>query len=106
MRGIFFRHVLRDIGMRRSASGPCCWCCCSTNQLAFVLGRAAIGQIPGSLVLELVLLSLRENLTVILPFAVLLGCVLGLGRLYHDSEIAAAQACGIGMVRSSRRRVS
>ena len=46
--------------------------------------------------IELVLLSLRENSVVILPIAVLLGCVLGLGRLYHDSEIAAAQACGIG----------
>ena len=45
---------------------------------------------------ELVALSLRDNLIVILPFAVLLGVVLGLGRLYHDSEIAAAQAGGIG----------
>ncbi|MEY2854058.1 MAG: hypothetical protein RL030_1190, partial [Pseudomonadota bacterium] len=29
------------------------------------------------------------------PISVLLGTVLGLGRMYHDSEIAAAQACGI-----------
>jgi lipopolysaccharide export system permease protein len=65
-------------------------------QFAFVLRRAADGQLPGSLVFELVTLTLRGNLTVILPFAVVLGVVLGLGRLYHDSEMAAAQACGIG----------
>ena len=41
-------------------------------------------------------LSLRGNLVIILPFAVLLGAILGLGRLYHDSEITAAQACGVG----------
>jgi lipopolysaccharide export system permease protein len=52
--------------------------------------------VPAALVGELVLLSARQNATVILPIAVLLGTVLGLGRLYHDSEIAAAQACGIG----------
>jgi lipopolysaccharide export system permease protein len=32
---------------------------------------------------------------VILPFALLLGIVMALGRLYHDNEIAAAQACGM-----------
>ena len=41
-------------------------------------------------------LSLRENAMVILPISLLLGVILGLGRLYHDSEIAAAQACGVG----------
>jgi len=67
-----------------------------TNQLAFIMGRAASGQIPAGLVFELVRLSLVENSILVLPVAVLLGGVLGLGRLYHDSEIAAAQACGIG----------
>lgn len=67
-----------------------------TNQLAFILGRAAEGQIPASAVLELVWLSLRENTTIILPVALMLGIVIALGRLYHDSELAAAQACGIG----------
>ena len=96
VRGIFFRHVLRDIGIATFGVGAVLFVLLLTNQLAFVLGRAASGQIPGSLVMELLLLSLLENSVVILPIAVLLGCVLGLGRLYHDSEMAAAQACGIG----------
>lgn len=96
VKGLFFRHVLRDVAAATAGVGGVLLVLLLTNQLAFVLGRAASGQIPGSLVLELVTLSLIENSVVILPIAVLLGGVMGLGRLYHDSEIAAAQACGIG----------
>jgi lipopolysaccharide export system permease protein len=32
----------------------------------------------------------------VLPIALLLGIVLALGRLYHDSEMTAAQSCGTG----------
>lgn len=96
VKGIFFRHVLRDAGVATLGVGVLLLVLLLTNQLAFILGRAATGQIPASLVLELVRLSLVENSVVIMPIAVLLGGVLGLGRLYHDSEIAAAQACGLG----------
>jgi lipopolysaccharide export system permease protein len=95
-RGIFFRHVLRDVAFATAGVGVLLLVVLVTYQLAFVLGRAADGQVPRELVLQLVGLSLRGNLTIILPFAVLLGTVMGLGRLYHDSEMAAAQACGVG----------
>ena len=36
------------------------------------------------------------NLSVIVPVGLLLAIVLALGRLYHDSEMAALQACGFG----------
>jgi lipopolysaccharide export system permease protein len=94
--GIFFRHVLREIALATIAVAVVLLVLLLTNQLAFVLGRAADGVIPSQLVFELLGLSLRQNIMVILPISVLLGCILGLGRLYHDSEMAAAQACGIG----------
>lgn len=97
MRGIFYRHVLRSIGQSTLATGLILLTVLFAYQLSFVLGRAADGQLPASLVLELVALTLRGNLTIILPFAVVLGVVLGLGRLYHDSEISAAHAGGIGL---------
>jgi len=96
MRGIFFRHVLRDICTSTAAVAVVLLVVLLAYQLAFILGRAADGQIPATIVLPLVGLSLRGNLTIILPFSVLLGTTLGLGRLYHDSEITAAQACGAG----------
>jgi lipopolysaccharide export system permease protein len=95
-RGIFYRHVLRDVAVATLGVAAVLLVLLLTNQIAFMLRRAADGQVPASLVGELVMLSLRGNATIILPIAVLLGTVLGLGRLYHDSEIAAAHACGIG----------
>jgi lipopolysaccharide export system permease protein len=96
MGGILFRHVLRDISVSTAAVAVVLLVVLLTYQLAFVLGRAADGQIPSDIVLPLVGLSMRGNLIIILPFAVLLGTTVGLGRLYHDSEITAAQACGMG----------
>lgn len=96
MISLFSRHVLRDIAAATLGVGAVLLVLLLTNQLAFIMGRAASGQIPAALVFELVRLSLVENSILVVPVAVLLGGVLGLGRLYHDSEIAAAQACGIG----------
>lgn len=96
--GIFFRHVLRELAAQTVIVAVVLLAVLVIYQFSFVLGRAADGQIAGTTVPRLVLLSLRTNLGVILPFAVLLGVVLGLGRLYHDSEITAAQASGIGRV--------
>jgi lipopolysaccharide export system permease protein len=64
------------------------------NQVAAVLQRAAVNQYPQGVVLELILLGALQNLAVLLPFGLLLGVVLAFGRLYHDSEMAAALACG------------
>jgi lipopolysaccharide export system permease protein len=94
-RGIFFRHVLREIAVSTLVTGLVLVVVLATYQLAFVLKRAAAGEVSGAMVPELALLALRTSLTVIVPFALLLGIVLALGRLHHDNEIAAAQAGGV-----------
>ena len=65
------------------------------NQVAAVLERAAAGQFPQGVVLELIYLGMLQYLSILVPFGLLLGIVLALGRLYHDSELAAAFACGV-----------
>lgn len=67
-----------------------------TNQVARVLQRAAENQYPRDVVLELIALSAVQNVAVLLPVGLLLGVVLAFGRLYHDSEMAAAFSCGVG----------
>lgn len=93
---IFLRHVLREIAVQTLLVALVLLAVLVIYQFSFVLGRAADGQIEGATVPRLVLLSLRTNLGVILPFAVLLGLVLGLGRLYYDSEVTAALSGGMG----------
>lgn len=66
------------------------------NQIAGVLERAAVNQYPQGVVLELIGLGALQNLSILLPIGLLLGVVLAFGRLYHDSEMAAALACGVG----------
>src|ERR1039457_4044147 len=63
------------------------------NQVGVVLARAAQLQYQKGYVLELIGLSAVQNVAILLPF------VLVFGRLYHDSEMAAAQACGVGVAR-------
>jgi lipopolysaccharide export system permease protein len=66
------------------------------NQLSRVLGQAADNQYGRHVVVDLIALGAIMNLSVVVPVGLLLAVVLTLGRLYHDSEIAALQACGYG----------
>jgi lipopolysaccharide export system permease protein len=47
-------------------------------------------------VLQLIWLGALQNLSILIPVGLLLGVVLAFGRMYHDSEMAAALACGVG----------
>ena len=69
------------------------------NQIGAVLARAAQLQYQKGYVLELIGLSAVQNVAILLPFGLVVGIVLAFGRLYHDSEMAAAQACGVGVAR-------
>ena len=93
--GILFRHILREMALATAGVAAVLMVLLVTNQLAFMLGRVAAGQVPGPLLLEMVGLAVMQNCSVILPISLLLGVTLALGRLYHDSEMAAAQACGM-----------
>jgi lipopolysaccharide export system permease protein len=70
-----------------------------TNQMARVLARAAENQYPQQVVLQLIGLGALQDVSIIMPIGLLLGVVLAFGRLYHDSEITAALACGVGAAR-------
>jgi lipopolysaccharide export system permease protein len=67
-----------------------------SNQLARVLSQAAANDFPRHVVLALIALTSAGYLSVIVPIGFFLAIVLGLGRLYHESEMAAMQACGVG----------
>jgi len=67
-------------------------------QVVGVLERAATNQFPPGVVLELIWLGALQYLSILLPVGLLLGVVLAFGRLYADSEMAAALACGAGPV--------
>jgi lipopolysaccharide export system permease protein len=67
-----------------------------SNQLARVLSQAAANNFPRSVVLSLIGLTSAGYLTVIVPIGFFLAIMLALGRMYHESEMAAIQSCGVG----------
>ena len=91
---ILDRYILREVVVSWLAVTGVLLAILITNQVARVLERAAEAQYPRGVVLELIALSTVQNLSMIMPVALLLAIVLALGRLYHDSEMTAAQACG------------
>ena len=46
--------------------------------------------------LTLIGLTSAGYLTVVVPIGFFLAIMLALGRLYHESEMAAIQSCGVG----------
>ncbi len=60
-----------------------------------VLADASEGDIPGQLVMSIILLNLPQLAGLILPLSVFLGVLLAYGRIYADSEMTIFHACGI-----------
>lgn len=66
-----------------------------SNQLASVLSRVANSGFSSGVVMRLLWLTSLEQLVILIPIGLFLAIMLALGRLYHESELAAMQACGI-----------
>jgi lipopolysaccharide export system permease protein len=66
------------------------------------LSDAVSGQIPGSIVIILILLRISISLEVLLPTTLYLSVIIAMGRLYKDSEMTALSACGVSTSRVLR----
>jgi lipopolysaccharide export system permease protein len=96
------RYLLREVTMTFIAVTGVLLVVLLSNQFARVLGQAAANGFPANIVLTLIGLTTLQQLTVLVPIGLFLGIVLALGRLYHESEMTAMTACGIGPLRIYR----
>jgi lipopolysaccharide export system permease protein len=96
LRQILDRYILREVVASWLVVTGVLFVLLLTNQVARVLERAAENQYPQGVVLTLIGLGSLQYLSLMMPVGLLLGVVLAFGRLYHDSEMAAATACGVG----------
>ena len=72
------------------------------DRFSRILSDAAAGAVSPELIVQILALKLVEKLPVFLPLALYLAVLIGLGRLYRDSEVVAFGAGGIGLWRLSR----
>lgn len=90
------RYLLREVGQTWVAVTLVLLLILVTNQFAAVLGDAAASQIPRDAIVRVMVLTIVQYLTILVPLSFFLAIMLSLARLYHDSEMAAMMACGIG----------
>ena len=93
---IFDRYLLREVIQGWLAVTIVLWLILVSNRMVRYLADAATGEIPGSMVFKLVGLKMIWYVGHVVPFALALGVVLGLGRLYRDNEMQVMSACGVG----------
>lgn len=96
---ILQRYLLREMSVNFAGVTLVAVALLMVNVVGSVLARAASLQYQKGFVLELIGLGAAQDVAILLPFGLLVGIVLAFGRLYHDSEMAAAQACGVGVAR-------
>ena len=64
------------------------------DKLIQLLEKAATGNIPANKVLYIVMLRIPELAQTVMPFALYMGLIMGLGRLYSSQEMSVLR-CGI-----------
>ena len=72
------------------------------NTLMRILGSITRRELPADALWSMLTINVVHNMLALLPLSLYLGIVLGMGRLYRDSEMSAMSACGIGTVRLLR----
>lgn len=99
---ILDRYLAREIGANWVGAALVLTLIFAGQQVVRILDRVVSGELKGPVVLDLVGYTLLGNLTILLPFALYLAILLGIGRLYRDSEMAAMAACGYGELQVAR----
>ena len=67
-----------------------------SNQLIQYLNRAASGNIPGVIIMKLMMLELPTLMSLLIPLGFYIALLLAYGRLYAESEMTVLRACGYG----------
>jgi len=93
---IFDRYLLKEVIYGWLAVTIVLWLVLISNRLVLFLSDAASGDIAASVIFKLLGLKMVWYMVHIVPFALALGVVLGLGRLYRDNEMTVMSACGVG----------
>jgi lipopolysaccharide export system permease protein len=90
------RYIFREVAETWIAVTGVLFVIMLSNQLARVLSQAAANDYPRDVVAALIGLTSAGYLTVVVPIGFFLSIMLALGRMYHESEMAAVQSCGVG----------
>ena len=96
MFSILDRYILREIFWTWISVTGVLLSILLSNKFSRFLGDVAADRIPKEAIFSLLGYSTIYYLLILIPIGLFLAILLGLGRLYQDSEMSAIKACGVG----------
>jgi lipopolysaccharide export system permease protein len=96
MLSILDRYFLRELGQTVAATAIVLLAIMSGTTFAQVLKQVANGSFPASVMFEVLGLNMLDSLSTMLLFAVFIGVLLALGRMYRESEMHVLASSGMG----------
>ncbi|ASQ46680.1 LPS export ABC transporter permease LptF [Legionella clemsonensis] len=93
---LIFRYLAKEVFVTLTALTAILLLIFMSNQFVQYLNRAAAGNIPGMIIMKLMMLELPNLMGVLLPLGFYIALLIAYGRLYAESEMTVLQACGYG----------
>ena len=89
------RYLLREFSLNLIAVTGVLWLIYVATRFSRYLGQAALGNLPGEVIITLLGYSSLGALSLLLPIGAFLAVLLALGRMNSDSELTVIASCGI-----------
>ncbi|MEO5831042.1 MAG: LPS export ABC transporter permease LptF [Rhodanobacter sp.] len=96
MLSILDRYFLRELAQTVAATAIVLLVIVTGSAFARVLQQVANGSFPASVMFQVLGLQTLDGLTNMLPLASFVGILLGLGRMYRESEMHVLSSSGMG----------
>lgn len=93
---IIFRYLAKEVFITLISLTAILMLIFLSNQFVQYLNRAASGNIPGVIIMKLMMLELPNLMGILLPLGFYIALLLAYGRLYAESEMTVLRACGYG----------
>jgi len=93
---IIFRYLAKEVTVTLVSLTTILMLIFLSNQFVLYLNRAVSGNIPGAIIMKLMMLELPNLMGLLLPLGFFISLLLAYGRLYADSEMTVLRACGYG----------
>ncbi|PJE08997.1 LPS export ABC transporter permease LptF [Legionella sp.] len=93
---LIFRYLAKEVFVTLVALTSILMLIFMSNQFVHYLDRAASGQIPGMIIMKVMMLEMPNLMALLLPLGFYVAILVAYGRLYAESEMPVLQACGYG----------
>ena len=99
---IIQRYLFREVSQSFAAVLLVLLLIFTSHRFVRFVTEAAAGRLSSDLIFQLLILKVAASIAILLPLALFIGMLLGLGRLHQDNEIIAMSAGGVGVASLTR----